>query len=154
MNFNEFLAAAKKVDGLNLSTLAEEVGSHMVLYPDTCMRVIEKALAPVEWPEDIRWDFLSASLNEGMALDVAVVVATSPWCVKLLGNHEEARDDADKGFYLAVLNGLDIDDKFREYFDFEGYWHKNGGDTITTSYGVYMLNMKEITLRIKELLSC
>lgn len=28
---------------------------------------------------------------------------------------------------LAVLNGLDIDDKFREYFDFEDYWHNNGG---------------------------
>lgn len=154
MNFNEFLAAAKKVDGLNLSTLAEEVGSHMVLYPDTCMRVIEKALAPVEWPEDIRWDFLSASLNEGMALDVAVVVATSPWCVKLLGNHDQAKDDADKGFCLAVLNGLDMDPKFNEYFDFEKYWHRNGVYTITTSYGVYMLNMKEITLRIKELVSC
>lgn len=154
MNFNEFLAAAKKVDGLNLSTLAEEVGSHMVLYPDTCMRVIEKALAPVEWPEDIRWDFLSASLNEGMALDVAVVVATSPWCVKLLGNHDQAKDDADKGFCLAVLNGLDMDPKFNEYFDFEKYWHRNGVYTITTSYGVYMLNMKEIILRIKELVSC
>lgn len=154
MNFNEFLTHAKKVDGLNLSTLAEEVGSHMVLHPDTCMRVIEKALAPVEWPEDIRWDFLSASLNESMTLYMAVVVATSPWCAKLLGNHDQAKDDADKGFCLAVLNGLDIDDKFREYFDFEGYWHKNGCDTITTSYGVYMLNMKEITLRIKELLSC
>lgn len=154
MNFNEFLAAAKKVDGLNLSTLAEEVGSHMVLHPDTCMRVIEKALAPVEWPEDIRWDFLSASLNEGMALDVAVVVATSPWCVKLLGNHDQAKDDADKGFCLAVLNGLDMDPKFNEYFDFEKYWHRNGVYTITTSYGVYMLNMKEITLRIKELVSC
>lgn len=154
MNFNEFLAAAKKVDGLNLSTLAEEVGSHMVLRPDTCMRVIEKALAPVEWPEDIRWDFLSACLNEGFALDVAVVVATSPWCVKLLGDLSQAKDDADKGFCLAVLNGLDMDSKFNEYFDFEKYWHRNGVDTITTSYGVYMLNMKEITLRIKELLSC
>lgn len=154
MNFNEFLAAAKKVDGLNLSTLAEEVGSLMVMHPETCMRVIKKALAPVEWPEDIRWDFLSASLNEGMALDVAVVVATSPWCVKLLGNHDQAKDDADKGFCLAVLNGLDMDPKFNEYFDFEKYWHRNGVNTITTSYGVYMLNMKEITLRIKELLSC
>lgn len=154
MNFNEFISHAKKVDGLNLSTLAEEVGSHMVLHPDTCMRVIEKALAPVEWPEDIRWDFLSASLNESMTLYMAVVVATSPWCVKLLGNHDQAKDDSGKGFCLAVLNGLDTDEKFYKYFDFEEYWHNNGGDTITTSYGVYMINMKEITLRIKELLSC
>lgn len=151
MNFTEFLTHAKKVDGLNLSTLAEEVGSHMVLYPDTCMRVIEKALAPVEWPEGIRWDFLSASLNEGMALDVAVVVATSPWCVKLLGDHDQAKDDADKGFCLAVLNGLDMDPKFNEYFDFEKYWHRNGVDTITTSYGVYMVDMRELTRWIKEL---
>jgi hypothetical protein len=154
MNFNEFLAHAKKVDCLNLSTLAEEVGSHMVLHPDTCMRVIEKALAPVECPEDIRWDFLSASLNEGDALDMAVVVATSPWCLKLLGTLDEVKDDSGKGFCLAILNGLDVEEKFYNYFDFEDYWHKNGGDTITTSYGVYMLNMKEITLRIKELVSC
>ena len=25
----------------------------------------------------------------------------------------------------SVFNGLDIDDKFREYFDFEDYWHNN-----------------------------
>lgn len=82
-----------------------------------------------------------------------VVVATSPWCLKLLGNLDEVKDDADKGFCLAVLNGLDIDYKFREYFDFEGYWHKNGCDTITTSYGVYMVNMRELAHWIKELAS-
>lgn len=153
MNFNEFLAHAKKVNGMPLDTLAKEVGAHMVLYPETCMKVIEKALKPFESPEDIRWDFLSACLNEneGFALDIAVVVATSPWCLKLLGNLDEVKDDADKGFCLAVLNGLDIDDKFREYFDFEGYWHKNGCDTITTSYGVYMVDTRAITHWIKEL---
>lgn len=151
MNFNEFLVHAKKVDCLNLSTLAEEVGSLMVLHPETCMLVIEKALAPVESPEVIRWDFLSASLNEGMALDVSVVVATSPWCLKLLGDLSQVKDDADKGFCLAVLNGLDTDSKFNEYFDFEKYWHRNGCDTITTSYGVYMVNMGELTRLIKEL---
>lgn len=153
MNFNEFLSNAKKINGMPLDTLAKEVGAHMVLYPETCMKVIEKALAPIESPEVIRWDFLSASLNEGMALDMAVVVATSPWCLKLLGDLSQVKDDADKGFCLAVLNGLDADEEFYKYFDFEEYWNNNGGDTITTSYGVYMLNMKEITLRIKELAS-
>lgn len=154
MNFNEFLAHAKKVNGMSLDTLAKEVGSHMVLYPESGMKVIEKALAPIESPEGIRWDFLSASLNEGMALYMAVVVATSPWCLRLLGDLSQVKDDADKGFCLAVLNGLDSDEEFYKYFDFEEYWNNNGGDTITTSYGVYMLNMKEITLRIKELVSC
>ena len=125
----------------------------MVLYPENCMYVIGKALAPVESPEGIRWDFLSACLNEGMALDMAVVVSTSssPWCLKLLGDISQTKDDADKGFCLAVLNGLDIDDKFREYFDFEEYWHNNGGDTITTSYGVYMVDTKALAYWIKEL---
>lgn len=52
---------------------------------------------------------------------------------------------------LAVLNGLDIDDKFREYFDFEDYWHNNGGETITTSYGVYMVDTKGLAYWLKEL---
>lgn len=68
MNFNEFLSHAKKINGMPLDTLAKEVGTHMVLYPETYMKVIEKALALIESPEVIRWDFLSASLNEGMAL--------------------------------------------------------------------------------------
>lgn len=51
----------------------------------------------------------------------------------------------------AVLNGLDIDDKFREYFDFEDYWHNNGGETITTSYGVYMVDTKGLAYWLKEL---
>lgn len=151
MNFTKFLTYAKKIDGMPLDTLANEVGAHMVLYPETRIRVIEKALALVESFEGIRWDFLSASLNEGMELYKAVVIATSPWCLKLLGNLDEVKDDADKGFCLAVLNGLDIDDKFREYFDFEGYWHKNGGDTITTSYGVYMVDKRAIAHWIEEL---
>lgn len=48
-------------------------------------------------------------------------------------------------------NGLDIDDKFREYFDFEDYWHNNGGETITTSYGVYMVDTKGLAYWLKEL---
>lgn len=52
---------------------------------------------------------------------------------------------------LAVLNGLDIDDKFREYFDFEDYWHNNGCETITTSYGVYMVDTKGLAYWLKEL---
>lgn len=50
-----------------------------------------------------------------------------------------------------MLNGLDIDDKFREYFDFEDYWHNNGGETITTSYGVYMVDTKGLAYWLKEL---
>jgi hypothetical protein len=53
--------------------------------------------------------------------------------------------------FLAVLNGLDIDDKFREYFDFEEYWHDKGGETITTSYGVYMVDTKGLAYWLKEL---
>lgn len=154
MNFNEFLAHAKKVDCLDLSTLAEEVGSLMVLHHETCMRVIEKALAPVESPEGIRWDFLSECLNDGEALDVALVVAVNPGCLKLLGDHSEIKDDADKGFALAVLNGLDMDSKFNEYFDFEKYWHRNGGYTLTTSYGVYLWDTKELARILKELSNC
>lgn len=52
---------------------------------------------------------------------------------------------------LAVLNGLDIDDKFMEYFEFEDYWHNNGGETITTSYGVYMVDTKGLAYWLKEL---
>lgn len=78
MNFNEFLAHAKKVNGVPLDTLAKEVGAHMVLYPESGLKVIEKALAPIESPEVIRWDLLSTCLNEGDALDMAVVIATSP----------------------------------------------------------------------------
>lgn len=151
MNFNEFLAHAKKVNGVPLDTLAKEVGAHMVLYPESGMKAIEKALALTESPEDLRWDFLSACLNEGFALDKAVVISTSPWCLKLLGNLDEVKDDADKGFCLAVLNGLDIDDKLRKYFDFEAYWNDKGGDTITTSYGVYMVDTRAIAHWIEEL---
>lgn len=151
MNFNEFLTHAKKVNGMPLDTLAKEVGSHMVLYPETCMKAIEKALALIESPEDIRWDFLSACLNEGFALDMAVVIATSPWCIKLLGHHDEVKDDADKGFFLAVLNGLDIDYKFKKYFDFEEYWNDNVCDTLTTPYGVYMVDTRAIAHWLKEL---
>ena len=60
---------------------------------------------------------------------MVIVISTSPWCLKLLGNLDEVKDDADKGFCLAVLNGLDIDYKFREYFDFEEYWNDNMVDT-------------------------
>lgn len=151
MDFNEFLAHAKKRNGVPLDTLAKEVGAHMVLYPEFGLKVIEKALAPIESPEVIRWDFLSACLNEGFALDMAVVIATSPWCIKLLGNHDDVKDDSDKGFCLAILNGLDVEEKFYNYFDFEGYWHSNGGDTITTSYGVYMIDTRAIAHRIEEL---
>ena len=52
---------------------------------------------------------------------------------------------------LAEFNGLDIDDKFREYFDFEEYWHDKGGETITTSYGVYMVDTKGLAYWLKEL---
>ena len=151
MNFNEFLDNAKKRNGVPLDTLAKEVGAHMVLYPKSGMKTIEKALALIESPEDIRWGFLSACLNEGFALDMSVIIATSPWCIKLLGHPDEVKDDADKGFCLAVLNGLDIDDKFREYFDFEKYWSDNVCDTITTSYGVYMVDTRAIAHWIEEL---
>lgn len=152
MNFNEFLAHAKKqCNGVPLDTLAKEVGAHMVLYPESGLKVIEKALALIKSPKDIRWDFLSACLNDGFALDMAVVIATSPWCTKLLGLHDEAKNDADKGFCLAVLNGLDIDYKFRKYFDFEKYWNDNVCDTFTTPYGVYMVDTIAITHWIEEL---
>ena len=151
MNFNEFLDHAKKVNGVPLDTLAKEVGAHMVLYPESGLKVIEKALAPIESPEVIRWDLLSTCLNEGDALDKAVVVSTSPWCLKLLGNLDEVKDDSGKGFCLAILNGLDVEEKFYNYFDFEDYWHNNGGETITTSYGVYMVDTKGLAHWLKEL---
>ena len=151
MNFNEFLAHAKKVNGMPLDTLSKEVGAHMVLYPESGMKAIAKALALIESPEDIRWDFLSACLNEGFALDMAIVIATSPWCIKLLGHHDEVKDDSGKGFCLAILNGLDVEEKFYNYFDFEGYWHSNGGDTLTTPYGVYMVDTRAIAHWIEEL---
>lgn len=151
MNFNKFLDHAKKINGVPLDTLAKEVGAHMVLYPESGLKVIEKALAPIESPDVIRWDLIITCLNEGDALDKAVALATSPWCLKLLGNLDEVKDDADKGFCLAVLNGLDIDYKFREYFDFEAYWQDNGGETITTSYGVYMVDTKGFAHWLKEL---
>lgn len=78
---------------------------------------------------------------------MTVVITTSPWCTKLLGNLDEVKDDSDKGFCLAILNGLDVEEKF----DFEGYWHSNGGDTITTSYGVYMVDTGAIAHLIEEL---
>lgn len=92
-----------------------------------------------------------AEFNEGFALDKAVVIATSPWCIKLLGHHDEVKDDSGKGFCLAILNGLDVEEKFYNYFDFEEYWHNNGGDTITTSYGVYMVDTRAIAHWLKEL---
>lgn len=151
MNFNECLAHAKKRNDVPLDTLAKEVGAHMVLYPESGLKVIEKALAPIESPEVIRWDLLSTCLNEGDALDMAVVIATSPWCLKLLGKLDEVKDDADKGFCLAVLNGLDIDYKFKKYFDFEEYWNDNVCDTLTTPYGVYMVDTRAIAHWLKEL---
>lgn len=154
MNFNEFLAHAKKRNGVPLDTLAKEVGAHMVLYPESGLKVVEKALAPIESPEAIRWDLLSTCLNEGDALDMAVVIATSPWCLKLLGKLDEVKDDADKGFGLAVRNGLDINELFLKFFDFEEYWRENGGDTITTLYGVYMIDTKGLSKKYKELASC
>lgn len=153
MNFNEFLVHAKKINGMPLDTLAEEVGSLMVMHPETCMRTVEKVLALVEIPEDIRWDFFKAALNEGFDLNMAVVIATSPFCTKLLGHPYEIKTDADKGFYLAALNGLNIDDKFIEYFDFERYWDDSQCDTITTIYGVYMVDTQAITRWIKELVA-
>ena len=153
MNFTEFLTLAKKINGMPLDTLAEEVGSLMVIRTDTCMRTVEKVLALVEIPEDIRWDFFKAALNEGFDLDMAIIIATSPFCTKLLGHHYDVKDDADKGFYLAALNGLNIDDEFIEYFDFERYWDDSQCDTITTSYGVYMVDTQAITRWIKELVA-
>lgn len=94
----------------------------------------------------------TARLNEGMALDRAVVIATNPGCLKLLGRLPEIRDDADKGYGLAVRNGLD--ELFLKFFDFEEYWRENGGDTITTLYGVYMIDPKELSKKYKELASC
>lgn len=154
MNFNEFLAHAKKRNEVPLDRLAKEVGATMTLYPETCLKVIENALEPVRVPDGFRWCFLGACLNEGMALDMAVVIATNPDCLKLLGRLPEIKDDADKGFGLAVRNGLDMDAKFNDYFDFEAYWKENGGDTITTLYGVYMIDTKGLSQKYKELANC
>lgn len=41
--------------------------------------------------------------------------------------------------------------EFLKFFDFEEYWRENGGDMITTSYGVYMVNTKELAYWLKEL---
>lgn len=151
MNFNEFLAHAKKCNEVPLDRLAKEVGATMTLYPETCMKVIENALEPVRSPEGIRWCFLSACLNEGKALDMAVVIATNTDCLKLIGKLYEIGTDADKGFGLAVRNGLNMDAKFNDYFDFEAYWKENGGDTITTLYGVYMIDTNRLSQKYKEL---
>lgn len=153
MNFTEFLSNAKKVECLNLDNLAEEVGSLMVIRDDMCMKTIEKVLALVESKEDIRWDFFKASLNEGFDLDMAIIIATCPFCTKLLGHHYEVNTDADKGFYLASLNGINIDDELIEYFDFESYWEDSECETITTPYGVYMVDTKAITRFIKEIVA-
>lgn len=153
MNFTEFLNRAKKVGCLNLETLAKEVGAYMVLHPETSMRTVEKVLALVEIPEDIRWDFFRAALNEGFDLDMSIIIATCPFCTKLLGHHYEVNTDEDKGFYLASLNGLKLDDEFIEYFDFERYWEDSQCDTITTPYGVYMVDTQAITRFIKELVA-
>lgn len=153
MNFTEFLTHAKKVGCLNLETLAKEVGAHMVMHPETSMRVIEKVLALVEIPEDIRWDFFRAALNEGFDLGMAIIIATCPFCTKLLGHPYEINTDADKGLYLAALNGINIDDELIEYFDFESYWEDSECETITTPYGVYMVDTRAITRFIKELVA-
>lgn len=153
MNFTEFLTLAKKINGMPLDTLAKEVGAHMVLHPESGMKTIEKVLALVEIPEDIRWDFFKAALNEGFDLDMSIIIATCPFCIKLLGHPYEVKDDADKGFYLAALNGLNIDDEFIEYIDFEKYWDDSQCDTVTTSYGVYMVDTQAITRWIKELVA-
>ena len=79
---------------------------------------------------------------------------SSPWCLKLLGKLDEVKDDADKGYGLAVRNGLDIDGLFLKFFDFEEYWRENGGETITTPYGVYMIDTKELSKKYKELANC
>lgn len=153
MNFTEFLNHAKRVDRMPLETLAKEVGAYMVLHPESGMKTIEKVLALVEIPEDIRWDFFRAALNEGFDLDMSIIIATCPFCTKLLGHHYEVNTDADKGFYLAVLNGLKADDKFIEYFDFEEYWADSECETITTPYGVYMVDTRAITRFVKELVA-
>lgn len=153
MNFNEFLNHAKRVNGMPIDTLAEEVGSLMVIRTDICMRVIEKVLSLVEIPEDIRWDFFRAALNEGFDLDMSIIIATCPFCTKLLGHHYEVNTDEDKGYYLAILNGLNVNDKFVEYFNFENYWDDSQCDTITTPYGVYMVDTQAVSRWIKELVA-
>lgn len=151
MNFTEFLENARKAYGVSLGTLSKAVGDSMVLYPKAHLRVIQGALAPVNGPEGVRWIILSACLEDGMTLPRAIIAATSPGCIKLLGSTNEIVDDADKGFALAVHDGLDANPKFYDYFDFKKYWEKNGGDTITTQLGVYLVNSEEISKRFTEL---
>lgn len=144
MNFNEFITFARKSHEVSLDLLAKEVGDTLVKYP-THSAVIEKVLAPIESPEVIRWDILSSCLTGGWSLHVAVVVATHPSeCLELLGSVSEVMDTADKGFALAVRNGLDIDDRFYKYFNFEEYWHENGGSVMEHAGYVYLVNIEEI----------
>lgn len=154
MNFNEFLEHARKAYGISLGTLSKAVGASMVLFPKTHMAVIEKALAPVEGPEGVRWVILGACLENAMSLPRAIIAATNSNCFKLLGSTDEVKDDANKGFCLAVRNGLNTDADFYKYFDFEKYWEENGGDTITTQLGVYLVNSEEISNRFTELANC
>ena len=154
MNFNEFIEHARKAYGVPLGTLSKEVGASMVLFTKTHMRVIERALAPVEGPEGIRWVILGACLKNDMSLPRAIIAATGSNCFKLLGSTDEVKDDADKGFCLAVRNGLNTDAAFYKYFDFEKYWEENGDNTITTKLGVYMVNSEEISKRFTELANC
>lgn len=152
MNFTEFLEYARKAYGVNLDTLSKAVGASMVLYPKAYMRAIQGALAPVNGPDGVRWIILGACLEDGMTLPRAIIAATSPGCIKLLGgNTKGVMDDADKGFCLAVHDGLNA--KFCDYFDFKKYWEKNGGDTITTQLGVYLVNSEEISKRFTALSS-
>lgn len=55
---------------------------------------------------------------------------------------------------VAVRNGLDIDELFLKFFDFEEYWRENGGETLTTPYGVYMIDTKELSKKYKDLANC
>lgn len=151
MNFTEFLENARKAYGVSLGTLSKAVGASMVLYPKTHLRVIQGALAPVNGPEGVRWIILSACLEDGMTLPRAIIAATTSNCFKLLGSTDEVKDDADKGFCLAVRNGLNTDAAFYKYFDFKKYWEENGDDTITTQLGVYLVNSEEISKRFTEL---
>lgn len=151
MNFTEFLENARKAYGVSLGTLSKAVGDSMVLYPKAHLRVIQGALAPVNGPEGIRWIILGECLENGMTLPRAIIAATSTGCIKLLGSTDEIKDDADKGFCLAVHDGLDVNAKFYDYFDFKKYWEENGDDTITTQLGVYLVNSEEISKRFTEL---
>jgi hypothetical protein len=51
MKFNEFLAHAKKRNGVPLDTLAKEVGAHMVLYPEADIAALKaKGIPAVQCP--------------------------------------------------------------------------------------------------------